>query len=78
MQRPLGGGHCHLALAAHHLEPLADRLLSLAIERSEVVDVARESAGLGGMVQRQPGARKRFQRSDAAAAFDQPGPEILE
>ena len=54
MDRPLGGSHRHLALPAHHLEPLANRLFPLAIERPEIIDVAGESPRFGRMMQRQP------------------------
>ena len=46
-QRQLGHGHAHLTLAAHHLQPLADRLLLLFLQRAEVVDLAGELPGLG-------------------------------
>ena len=44
-QRQLGGGHAHLALATHHLQTLADRLLLLLFEGAEVVDFAGELPG---------------------------------
>ena len=49
-QGQLGGGHAHLALAAHHLQPLADGLLLLFFQGAEVVDLAGELPGLGGHV----------------------------
>ena len=42
-----GGGHAHLALPAHHLQPLADGLLLLLLQRAEIVDLAAELPGLG-------------------------------
>ena len=78
VQRPLRRGHRHLALAAHHLEPLADRLFLLRIERTEVVDLSGKAAGFGGMVERQALRRKRFQRPHGAGACQQSGPHILQ
>ena len=46
-QGQLGRGHPHLTLAAHHLQPLADRLFLLLFQRAEVVDLAAELPGLG-------------------------------
>ena len=52
VNRPLGRGHCHLALSAHHLEPLADRFFAFTVQRAEVVDITREFPGLSRMPQR--------------------------
>ena len=78
MERTLGGGHRHLALPAHHLEPFANRFFSLAVERTKIVDIAGKGPGLGRMTQRQTRAGKRLQGADATAALDQASPEILE
>ena len=78
MQRPLRRGDGHLALAAHHLEPLANGLLPLPLEWPEVVDVATKGPGLGGMMQRQAGTGERLERPDGTAALHQPAPQVLE
>ena len=65
-----GGGHAHLALPAHHLEPLADGLLRLLLQRAEIVDLAAELPGLGAEADGQirvPVCGQR-ERGDAAAA----------
>ena len=58
-QRPLGRGHAHLALAAHHLQALADRLFLLLVQRAEVVDLAGELPGLGAEPTGRPPAGRR-------------------
>ena len=52
--RELRRGDGHPRLAAHHLEALLDRLLAIVLERPEVFDLARELAGLGGVLQGLP------------------------
>ena len=77
MERALGRGDGHLALPAHHLEPLADRLLRLGLERTEVVDLAGEAAGLSAVVEREAGGGELLDRPDGAASGHQAPPQIV-
>ena len=76
-QGQLGRGHAHLTLAAHHLQPLADRLLLLLLQRAEVVDLAGELPGLGAEADRQALGRAKRERAHAAAALREPFPQGL-
>ena len=77
MERALGCGDGHLALPAHHLEPLADRLLRLGLERTEVVDLAGEAAGLGAVVEWEASGGELLDQPDGAASGRQRPPEIV-
>ena len=67
-QGQLGRGDAHLALAAHHLQPLADGLFLFLFQGAEVVDLAGKLLCLGGRNRgaAQPGGAA--ERADAAAA----------
>ena len=62
----LSHGHAHLTLAAHRLQALRNLLFLLLLQGAEVLDFARELAGLGGHAHRHRAGRQDRQGTDAA------------
>ncbi len=76
-QGPLGGGHAHLTLAAHHLQALADGFLLFLVQGAKVVDLAGELPGLAAKADGHAVGRATPQGFHAATPLGQRLPQGL-